>query len=224
MNINKTPQKIKNMFDEISGCYDFMNGFISFGMNYIVKYSVLKSAGFKPKDKVLDLCCGTGDFTKIISQISCDTRVIGADFSVKMLDIAKNKNPDKEFILCDCTDLPFENGEFDFVTIGFGLRNISRQNAALAQIYRVLKPDGIFIHLDFGNHNFASKVFDVFVKFFTKIFRKNACHYEYLINSKNEFPPPVELIKDFEAAGFELVKRKDFLFSAISAQYLRKIG
>ena len=93
MTCDKNPQKIQNMFDEISSYYDKMNNIISLGTHFIIKYFALKELDIKPRSVVLDLCCGTGDFTKIISKFYPRAKVIGLDFSEKMLKLAMKKIP-----------------------------------------------------------------------------------------------------------------------------------
>jgi demethylmenaquinone methyltransferase/2-methoxy-6-polyprenyl-1,4-benzoquinol methylase len=139
-----------------------------------------------------------------------------------MLKLAKKKNPKNTFIYGDCTNLPFKEGEFDYITISFGLRNIENRTQAINEIYRVLEKNGKFLHLDFGNHKFSGKIFDYIVKFMVKIKGLNFENYEYLIKSKNEYPVPDELIKEFEKEGFGLIERKDFLFGTVSYQILQK--
>ena len=116
MDIDKTPEKIQAMFDEISEYYDKMNNFISLGTHYIIKFLALKELAIQPRTMIIDLCCGTGDFTKIISNFYPRAKVIGLDFSNKMLKLAKSKNPNGVFIQSDCTNLPFAEGEFDYIT------------------------------------------------------------------------------------------------------------
>lgn len=218
---DKNPQKIKNMFDSIASYYDRMNDLMSFYMHKRIKTTAVKMLNIKPKSFVLDLCCGTGDLCGIISHTGKKIRVIGMDNSLNMLKIAKSKYPELIFMEGDCTNLPF-NGEFDFVTISFGLRNIQNRELAISQIYKSLKVGGEFLHLDFGRHNFLSKIFEKIVLFLVKILKKDEKSYQYLLNSKNTYPEPKELIKEFEKAGFKFVKQKDFLFGAISAQVMKK--
>lgn len=222
MTCNKNPEKISKMFDEISPYYDKMNNFISLGTHYFIKKLALKSLNIRKNSYVLDLCCGTGDFTRIIGKIEPKTKIIGLDNSVEMLKLAKAKNPDKVFMQGDCTELPFTKNEFDFITIGFGLRNIENRKKALSEIYRTLKTGGKFLHLDFGRHNLSSKIFDFIVMSITKVLKLNSENYLYLLKSKNEYPEPDELIKEFETQGFKLLKRQDFLFGAISYQIMGK--
>lgn len=222
MQPDKNPQKIKNMFDEISTYYDRMNNLISLGTHYIIKYLAIKELDIKPRTLVLDLCCGTGDFSRIISKLYPRTRVIGLDFSSEMLKLAKSKNKNVVFMQGDCINLPFKNGEIDYITMGFGLRNIKDRQKAINEIYRVLTDEGKFLQLDFGYHNRISKIFNTIVPIFAKLCRTNPNHYSYLLSSKETFPEPDELIKEFEIQGFKLVKKCDFLFGAISAQIMQK--
>ena len=222
MTCDKNPQKIQNMFDEISVYYDKMNNFISLGTHYIVKFLAIRELHIKPRTIGLDLCCGTGDFTGIISKFYPRAKIIGLDFSPKMLKLAKQKNPQGIFIQADCTNLPFKEKEFDFITMGFGLRNIQNRQKAIQEVYRVLDKNGKFLHLDFGNHNFAGKIFEAIVPILAKILGKNQTHYKYLLKSRLEFPEPNELIKEFELEGFYLIKRADYLFGTISSQIMGK--
>lgn len=222
MPCDKSLEKVKETFDNISSYYDKTNNLMSLGTHYLIKYLALKSLVIKNESMVLDLCCGTGDFTKIFSCLSPSSKVIGLDNSIEMLKLAKAKNPNKAFIQGDCLNLPFGENEFDIVTIGFGLRNIEDRKKALSQIHKVLKDGGQFLHLDFGKHNIFSKIFDLYVKFLSVFFIKNPESYLYLIESKNEYPQPDELIKEFENSGFKLLKRKDFIFGVISAQVFTK--
>ncbi len=222
MTCDKNPEKIKSMFEEIAIYYDKVNNLISFGTHYLIKYLCVKELNIKPRSMVLDLCCGTGDFTKLINKIFPRAKVIGIDFSANMLKLAKEKNPKGVFLQADCTAIPFSEREFNYATIGFGLRNIENRPKAISEIYRILDNDGILLHLDFGNHNKLSKIFDVFVSLLCKIFKDSAQHYEYLLKSKQEFPTPEEIISEFEQEGFKFISKKDFLFGTISAQIMQK--
>ena len=218
---DKNPQKIKEMFDNISSYYDKMNDYMSFFTHKNIKKSSIKMLDIKPDALILDLCCGTGDLCGIISSLYPKAKVIGLDFSREMIKLAKQKYPQITFINDDCTNLPFEN-EFDFVTIGFGLRNIENRELAISQIYKSLKSGGKFLHLDFGKHNKISKIFDKIVPVWVKLLKKEAQSYEYLLQSKNTYPEPDKLIEEFENAGLKFARKKDFLFGAISAQVMKK--
>ena len=222
MSISKTPENIRNMFNMIAKKYDFMNNIMSFGFHKLIKKDCVKLLGIKPHSKILDACCGTGDFSFLIKQKENLADVVGVDFSSNMLEIARKRVENVEFLEGDVTELNFSDNTFDFILMGFGLRNIANQEKALKEIYRVLKPGGEFLQLDFGRKNFASKFFDFEAPIFAKFFFKNSSPYEYLIKSKRVFPEPQELIKDYEKCGFKFKLLKNYLFGVISAQVMKK--
>ena len=222
MKLDKTPDTIHTMFNVISSEYDFMNNIISFGMHNYIKSECIKSLDIKPHDIVLDLCCGTGDLAGLVKKYQPNTDVCGIDISENMIKIAKNKYKNIQFFQGDITNLPYKDNYFDIVTFGFGLRNILNAEKAVEEIYRILKPNGIFLHIDFGNKNFANKIYDKITPFLASNFTKNKSAYNYLIKSKEIFPEPKDLIKDFESKGFKIIKRKDYIFNVISSQVLTK--
>ena len=224
MTIDKNPEKIKNMFNEISEKYDLINNIMSFGLHKLIKKECIKSLDIKQNDNVLDLCCGTGDLSRIIFSIEPNANITGVDFSEKMLEIAKNKFPRNliNYQKGDATKLNFGNNSFDFVVMGFGLRNIENSEIAIQEIYRVLKPNGIFLHLDFGEKNFISKIFNFTTQIFAKILTTKTDAYDYLISSKTEFAKPEDLIKIFEENNFKLKEKKNYLFNVISSQIMIK--
>ncbi len=222
MTLDKTPDSIHTMFNMIANKYDFVNNAMSFGTQNYVKIQAIKMLDIKPHNNVIDLCCGTGDLSGIVKKIFPHACITGIDFSERMLMIAKSKHPDIRFMQGDVTNLPYEDNFFDFVIMGFGLRNILNAEKAVEEVYRILKPNGKFLHLDFGRKNFASKIYDVITPLLIRLFTENVEAYSYLIKSKQEFPSPEDVIRDFESKGFKLVKRKDFLCGVISAQVLAK--
>ena len=222
MKPNKNPENIKNIFNEISQYYDIMNNCISFGMHKIIKKSAIKFSDIMPNSKIIDICTGTGDLVKFVSRHCPDCEIIGIDISEEMLKKAKIKNPTKQFIQADVTNLPFKDNSFDYVISSFGIRNIENRQKALSEIYRILKKDGKFLHLDFGYHNFFSKIFDFFLPFIVFLFRKNQQEYIYLKESKNDYPEPEELIKEFCNIGFNFYKEKDYLLKTISLIIFQK--
>lgn len=219
--INKA-EKIKNIFTDIASKYDFVNNIISLGTHQFVKLSAIKLLKIQSGQKVLDLCCGTGDITKIINKTCKDVDIIGLDFSESMLEIAKQKNPNTEFVVGDCTNLDFNNAMFDFVIISFGLRNVCDRQKCIEEIYRILKNGGKCLHLDFAEHNFFSKIFDMIVILVQRVFKLNENHYKHLINSKALYPNPKEIVIEFSEKGFTNAAKKDYIFNVISAQVFVK--
>ncbi len=225
MKVDKNPDKIQFIFNDISSYYDKMNNLISFGMHYFVKSSAIKMLDIQTDKQILDICCGTGDFTGIISKSVSGAKVTGLDFSYNMIEKAIQKFPSNTFIVGDCTDIPFKNEEFDYVTVGFGMRNVENRTKAIKEVNRVLKFGGKFLHLDFagGKNNFAAKIFNFATLLLVKFLGKNAEHYKYLLNSKASYPAPDVILKEFENAGFKLISEKNFVFGVINAQVLEKI-
>lgn len=222
MTLDKTPETIHTMFNMIACKYDFVNNVMSFGLQNYVKRRAISLLEIKPHDNIIDLCCGTGDLSGIIKREHSNACVTGIDFSEQMLAIAKAKNPKIRFMQGDVTNLPYEDNFFDIAVMGFGLRNILNAEKAVEEVFRILKPNGVFLHLDFGQKNIASKMYDFFTPILVKLFSENIQAYSYLIKSKKEFPLPEDLVKDFESKGFKLIKCKDFLCGVISAQVLVK--
>ncbi len=221
---SKEPKNIQAMFNLIADKYDLINKVMSFGTQNYIKYKSIKKLGIRPFAKVIDLCCGTGDLCRIIKQIEPAADVTGIDFSDNMLEIARKKDKDKtvQYLRGDVTNLPCPGNTFDFAVMGFGLRNIQNAEKAVEEVYRILKPGGCFMHLDFGKHNFLSKVYDMTTPLIINFLSENKSAYSYLIKSKQIFPEPEDLIKDFESKGFKLKKRKDFLLGVISMQIMIK--
>ncbi len=211
------------MFEKFAHRYDVFNNIISLGMHKLVKYLFVQQLSIPDDARILDLCSGSGDIARMLKEKSPTAKVMGIDISEPMLDIAKQKVSDAVFINADCTNLPFEDESFDLCTISFGLRNIPDKDRALSEIYRVLKKDGTFAHLDFGkSNNFADKTFDAIVRLLAKIPPGSAIPYNSFLQSKKDFSAPVELIKMFESHGFKFHKKIDPIFGVISGQFCIK--
>ena len=218
-NIEKTSEKIQNLFNLIAPHYDQNNDIISLFMHRFVKKSVVEAIPeISECAKILDLCTGTGDIAALLKKRFPNS----VDFSDAMLKIARRKHKTINFVNADCLKLPFEDNSFDLVTISFGLRNTVSFDKAISEISRVLKPGGIFVHIDFGNANkHADRVFYELVKFIAEL-QGDDC-YVYLLESKNEFPPVEKLVELFARHGLKYEMRRDYIFGIISAQYCIKI-
>ena len=222
-NIEKTPEKIQNLFNLIAPHYDQNNDIISLFMHRFVKKSVVEAIPEVSENaKILDLCTGTGDIAALLKKRFPSADITGVDFSDAMLKIARRKHKTINFVNADCLKLPFEDNSFDLVTISFGLRNTVSFDKALSEISRVLKPGGIFVHIDFGDANkHADRVFYELVKFIAEL-QGDDC-YVYLLQSKNEFPPVEKLVELFARHELKYEMRRDYIFGIISAQYCIKI-
>lgn len=210
------------MFDKIAPQYDFWNNIISFYTHIYIKKAAIRALTIKPNSKVLDLCSGSGDLSRIAKDMEPSIESFGVDFSEKMINIAKTKAPNTVFSLQDATNTDFEDSYFDYILMGFGLRNIEDRKKALKEVFRLLKKGGYFLHIDFGCKNFLSTIYDFAILLLTKLFSGNEKAYKYLIKSKNQFPSPNELVKEFNNCGFEVKKINFCCCKLISYQILIK--
>lgn len=224
----KNGVNIKEMFDVISSRYDKLNEIMTLGLNLAVKIKAIKNVPIKSDFNVLDVCCGTGDISIYIAKnVVKDGRVIGVDFSVKMLEIAKNKAKDIKnitFIEADALHLPFEDNQFDVCFISFGLRNLEDLKKGLEEMKRVVKPGGFVVNIDTGKPKGIFKIFHKVyfhgaVPIIGKIFGGNYQPYKYLTASAKEFPSSDELVEIFRKLELKNVSKHEFLFGSISQQF-----
>ena len=216
----------KELFNSIANRYDSINNAISLNTHKNFKRHAIFCI---PNEhfKILDICCGTGDMTEFLQKKYPNANITGIDFSKNMLDIAKKRLRNINFIEHDVTELPFENETFDLCVISFGLRNVNDLKKVLREIHRVLKLGGIFFNLDLGKPN---KFWNIFLKpymycmvpFLGKLACGNSIPLKYFVHSNETFPHPNELEKIYKSFGFEQIKRKDYLFGQISCQICKK--
>lgn len=197
------------MFDEVAQNYDLANDLLSFGSSRLWRKKVAKLVDPKPGQTILDLAAGTGSSS--IAFVKPGVRVIAADFSKGMLEEGKKRHPELEFVFADATKLPFGEGEFDTVTISFGLRNVENTELALSEMLRVLKPGGKLVVCEFST--IPNKFLHGFYRFYLKnilprlsaLMSKNPAAYNYLAESIDAWPKQQELAKLIEKVGYQLV-------------------
>ena len=192
-------EQVTKMFDNISGNYDFMNRLMTFGIDVKWRKKVVKMVADTNAKDILDIATGTGDFAIMLAEIN-PKKIIGLDISKGMLEIGKKKVKEKgldnliEMVLGDSENLPFEDNSFDAVTVGFGVRNFEDLDKGLSEIYRVLRPGGIFVVLETSQpekfpfkqgYKFYSKYI---IPFMGRLFSKDKKAYEYLPESAEAFP------------------------------------
>ena len=148
--------KVRQMFSRLAKRYDLVNDIMSFGMHRRWKRQTVGIAvdGLRPDARILDLCCGTGDMVFGAEERREDVRVFGADFTLPMLSVGRARaralaRPVR-WTAADALRLPFPDGTFDAITVGYGLRNLADFEAGLAEMRRILAPGGRAVILDFG--------------------------------------------------------------------------
>lgn len=145
------PRRVEAMFARLARRYDLANTIHSFGMDRLWRRAAVRAAAVRPEDRALDVACGTGKLAAALRAAGA-AEVIGLDAVPEMLDVARRRCAAAgiAFVRGDAMALPFPDGRFDVVTIGFGLRNLSDPHAALAQMHRVLAPGGRLVVLEFA--------------------------------------------------------------------------
>jgi demethylmenaquinone methyltransferase / 2-methoxy-6-polyprenyl-1,4-benzoquinol methylase len=201
-----SPDGVRTMFDRIAPVYDVMNRAMTLGLDRRWR-RLAAEAAVRPGDRVLDAACGTGDLA--LAGVAAGGRMTGLDFSERMLERAQQKAPELEWIRGDVLALPFADGSFDAVTIGFGIRNVADLEAGLRELARVLRPGGRLAVLEITRPTgllrpFFRLWFDVLVPLAGKVLPGGAA-YTYLPASVRRFPGPDDLAAALARAGFEHV-------------------
>jgi len=208
MSKNITPYKdsslskkdqVTQMFDNISGNYDDLNRVISLGIDVKWRKKVVDLVAQKNPENILDIATGTGDLAILMTRTSAK-KIVGLDLSVGMLEVGKQKILDKnladkiDMVVGDSENIPFPDNYFDAITVSFGIRNFETLEIGLAEIYRVLKPNGIFVILETSvptkfpfkqGYAFYTKLI---LPLIGKLFSKDNNAYGYLSESAANFP------------------------------------
>ncbi|WP_106497402.1 demethylmenaquinone methyltransferase [Lentibacillus sp. Marseille-P4043] len=216
-------ERVHHVFEKIYDNYDSMNSIISFQRHKAWRKDVMNRMQVKQGAKALDVCCGTGDWSiSLAKKIGPDGEVIGLDFSENMLTVAKEKQkktfPMKQlsFMHGNAMDLPFADDSFDYVTIGFGLRNVPDYMTVLKELYRVVKPHGKVVCLEtsqptmIGFRQGYYFYFRFIMPFIGRLFAKSYQEYAWLHESAKGFPGKKELKHMFQEAGFSHVQVKSY--------------
>ena len=205
------------MFDRISGVYDRMNRVMTAGLDQAWRERAADRARLEPGQKALDLCCGTGDLALALARrVGPEGEVTGADFSRPMLDLAVAKAQSRaagqvRFEWADALELPYPDGSFDAVTVGFGARNLADLDRGLSELHRVLVPGGRLAILEITQPErqplagFFRLWFDRAVPLIGRLAGDSSA-YAYLPESVRSFPDARSLAAKLDAAGFRHVR------------------
>ncbi|WP_138416964.1 demethylmenaquinone methyltransferase [Aquibacillus sediminis] len=215
-------ERVHHVFEKIYDRYDFMNSVISFQRHRAWRKDVMKHMNVQKGDAALDVCCGTGDWSfSLADVVGQDGKVIGLDFSENMLSIGLRKKKQYDvnqldLIQGNAMDLPFEDNTFDFVTIGFGLRNVPDYKKVLMEMKRVVKPGGKVVCLETSQPTMPvfRQLYYFYFRFimplFGRILAKSYKEYAWLHESAKDFPGKSELKALFESVGLTDVNVKSY--------------
>ncbi len=236
--------RVREMFGHIAPRYDFLNHFLSLSFDRLWRRRTAKrfSAILSRADaRVLDLCCGTGDLAFALGRRASELRgksdscclIVGSDFAIPMVELAATKRSVDgsiiPFLAGDALSLPFSDVSFDLVTAGFGFRNLANYERGLREIARVLKPGGEIGLLEFSDprHGIGAGAFRFYFRHILPriggAISGDSTAYTYLPNSVSKFPPPEELVRWMEKAGFADVEFSAWNFGSVALHTGRKL-
>ncbi len=220
--IEEKEKMVGEVFTSVAAKYDIMNDFMSMGVHRLWKRHFVLTCGVEAGARVLDLAGGTGDIAKLLAPIVTQKgHIIVGDINQGMLDVGKERLIDAGLFglvttqQMNAEELPFAEDTFDLITMAFGLRNVTDQQKALNEMYRVLKPGGKLMVLEFTQVNlkFLAKIYDFYsfkiLPEIGQIVAKDRDSYQYLAESIRKHPNQAKLKAMFEQAGFELCKAEN---------------
>ncbi len=227
-------KQVAEMFDNIAHKYDFLNHILSMNIDKIWRRKSIKFLAKSQPKVVLDVATGTGDFAIEIYKRLKPEKIIGIDISTGMLKVGEGKVKKKqlshiiEFLEGDSEDIQFPENHFDAVTVAFGVRNFENLQKGISEMYRVLKPGGELVVLEFSRpENFPIKqIYNFYFKRILpgvgRLFSKDASAYTYLPESVAAFPYGEKFIAKMNEAGFKNSKEKKLTFGISSIYYGQK--
>ncbi len=216
------------MFDSIAHRYDFLNHFLSLGIDKIWRRKIVQLAKDVPKNgKILDVATGTADLAIALAALK-DVHITGIDISGGMLAIGEKKVQQQKLHKriklqqADSEKLPFDNDSFHLATAAFGVRNFEHLEKGLSEIYRVIKQGGRVIILEFSKPSvfpvkqFYNLYFRYWLPFVGRLFSKDKRAYTYLPESVQEFPEDQDFLDKMEKVGFRSTRQKRLSFGIAS--------
>lgn len=208
-------KRVGSVFTSVAGKYDVMNDLMSFGVHRLWKHFTLSLTGLKLGQRALDVAGGTGDLALgLLRQVGPQGRVILSDINPSMLALGRDRLLDSGFVgnaaclVADAERLPFDDNSFDCLTIGFGLRNVTDKVAALHSMYRVLKPGGQLLVLEFSTPVAPGlkSLYDAYsfhvLPALGRFIAQDSASYRYLAESIRTHPNQETLLDMIRVAGF----------------------
>lgn len=215
---NPKEQYVHSVFESISGKYDMMNDILSFRRHKAWRKFTMKKMNMRHGDTAIDLCCGTCDWTISMAQASESGHIVGLDFSKGMLNVGRGKvakhglDQQVELVQGNAMSLPFEDNQFDYATIGFGLRNVPDYMQVLHEMKRVVKPGGMVVCLELSKPTWQPFkgiyyfYFQQVLPRMGKLVAKRYEQYKWLPESLALFPGREELAEAFRQTGLQQVQ------------------
>ncbi|MFE1644103.1 class I SAM-dependent methyltransferase [Microbacterium sp. P01] len=221
--LGKDPARVSGMFDEVAAGYDRTNAVLSLGNDRLWRVATTRAVAPRPGQRILDLAAGTGASSVALARSGAD--VVAADFSPGMIAEGRRRHHDianLSFTEADATALPFEDGEFDTVTMSFGLRNVNDPKKALRELRRVTRLGGRIVVCEFSHP--PSPVFEGLYRFYNdrilpvvaKAVSSNADAYDYLNESIRDWPDQPTLSAWMREAGWTGVAHRDLTFGIVA--------
>ena len=220
---------VHGVFESVAGKYDLMNDLMSLGVHRLWKRHFIAISDIQSGQRVLDLAGGTGDIAALMSKrVGSHGSVVLSDINEAMLAVGRQRMEDRglvgniEYSLADAEKLPFADGEFDAVTIAFGLRNVTDQSAALREMFRVLKNGGRAMILEFSKVEFEGlkKIYDGYsfgiLPRLGKLVADDEDSYRYLAESIRKHPGQEKLAGMMEEAGFTNVTYRNLTSGVVA--------
>ena len=209
---------VKQVFNKVSDKYDFMNNLMSLGIHHIWKKKLIDWLGPNVDTKLIDVATGTGDIAKLyLKRTNFKGTAYCVDSNSSMINAGKKKNimtKNVKWIQCPAEKLKFKNNFFDYYTISFGIRNVVNINLCLKEAYRVLKPGGRFVCLEFSK--VENEILENFYQIYSKLIPKvgklvvgSSDPYDYLVKSIKDFYNQNELMEKIKDSKFENVSYRN---------------
>ncbi len=213
--VEEKVERVRAVFDSVASDYDLMNDAMSLGIHRLWKRYMVGMANIRPGQQILDLAGGTGDLVRLMAnKVGGSGSIILADINAAMMNAGRARLLDRgiggnvTFVQANAEQLPFPDNSFDLVTIAFGLRNVTDKDQALVSMYRVLKPAGRLLVLEFSKPAAPIKpVYDFYsfnlLPVLGRILARDEASYRYLAESIRMHPDQETLQSMMETAGFE---------------------
>ena len=216
---------VDGVFDQVYNKYDLMNDFMSLGIHRLWKKRLLNMMNPSSNQKLIDVACGTGDIAKLfLKNVNQNSHITCVDPNKSMIKIGKSKLSkfkNLKWVIAPAEKIPFPKNSFNFYTISFGLRNTKNLNKTLSEAYRVLKPGGRFLCLEFSkiqnqNLNFIYQNYSKLIPSIGKFIVGEKEPYEYLVKSIENFVNQDELVDLMEKNGFKRCKYRNLSGGIVS--------